>query len=119
MCSNFGPKFTYINKTFTPLMECLKQKEFKQYSVKLENIEMELFDQDPNMTMTNLSIVFGLKFATKLRNIYEEVLIFDDIDLLGSMGGTLGIFIGFSIFGYIITFLDFILDKWAELKNAG
>ena len=102
-------------KINTKIKECLQQKEFKQYSIRLEDVEMELYSLQ--LTNFNSSISFLLRFASKVTNLYEEVLIFDDIGLIGSLGGSLGLFVGFSIFGYIITFLDVILDKCAELKN--
>ena len=42
---------------------------------------------------------------------YEEVLIVDDIALLGNLGGLLGLFVGFSVFGYASTLVDIILEK--------
>ena len=42
---------------------------------------------------------------------YEEMLIVDDIALLGNLGGLLGLFVGFSVFGYASTLVDIILDK--------
>ena len=42
---------------------------------------------------------------------YEEVLIVDDIALLGNLGGLLGLFVGFSVFGYASTLVDIILVK--------
>jgi len=39
-----------------------------------------------------------LLIAHTLSNIYEEILVVDEIGLLGSIGGSLGLFIGFSFF---------------------
>jgi hypothetical protein len=35
----------------------------------------------------------------------------DEIELLGNLGGLLGLFVGFSIFGYASIVLDMILEK--------
>ena len=107
----------------TLIEECLQQKEFKQYSTRIENIEMKVYNQGPyNHHLINSSkksgVIFSMNFPSSFSNIHEEILIFDDTGLIGSLGGSLGLFVGFSLFGYIITFLDVVLDKWAELKNA-
>ena len=36
-----------------------------------------------------------------MSKVYEEYLIFDAIGMIGSVGGTLGMFIGFSMIGVI------------------
>ena len=42
--------------------------------------------------------------------MFDEMLIVDEIGLLGNLGGLLGLFVGFSIFGYVSIFLDAIVD---------
>ena len=42
---------------------------------------------------------------------YDEMLVMDEIELLGNLGGLLGLFVGFSIFGYASILLDMILEK--------
>ena len=42
--------------------------------------------------------------------VYEEMLIVDEIALMGNLGGLLGLFVGFSIFGYASIVLDAIVD---------
>ena len=68
------------------------------------------------------------KFAFPLRaKVYHEFLITDTIDLVGSVGGMLGLFIGFSfvnvvtcMMGYIGTFLasrnKFSQDIWSSIE---
>ena len=41
----------------------------------------------------------------------EEVLIFDNVGLISSLGGALGLFVGFSFFGYIGSIIDKVVDK--------
>ena len=49
------------------------------------------------------------KFASPLKaKVYEEYLITDGTTLFGSLGGTLGLFIGFSISNVVYTIMDFI-----------
>ena len=56
-------------------------------------------------------IGFYFEFPSKTRIIHEEVLIFDEIGLLGSLGGSLGIFLGFSLYGYVTKILDALLNR--------
>ena len=82
---------------------CLKQKSFVTYSTKVEKSSAYW----KNVT----NVLFFLSFTEKIKIINDEVLIFSNIDLLSSLGGALGLFIGFSFFGCIGTLLDAIVDK--------
>ena len=52
-----------------------------------------------------------LEFKFANINVYRECLIFDTIGMIGSVGGTLGLFIGFS-FSNILTILIGYLQKF-------
>ena len=41
---------------------------------------------------------------------YEETLLIDEITLIGNLGGVLGMFLGFSIFGYVSTLFDYFIN---------
>ena len=56
----------------------------------------------------NMLIYFW--FASKEIKIHQEYLIFDTNGLIGSIGGSLGLFIGFSFYGALISILAFIKD---------
>ena len=46
--------------------------------------------------------------------VYEEYLIYDGLGLIGSVGGTLGMCVGFSfssVINSIVSFLSFIKNK--------
>ena len=68
---------------------------------------------------TIMNIQFSFSFASQNVDVFEEVLIIDEISLIGLLGGSLGLFIGFSFFGYITTFLDAVLDKICEWISIG
>ena len=53
--------------------------------------------------------------ASEKINVFEETLIFDIIGLIGSLGGSLGLFVGFSCFGYLSPVLDALFDRPADL----
>ena len=60
----------------------------------------------------NIQITF--KYASNKINVYEEVLLFDETSLVGSLGGSLGLFVGFSFFGYAMPIMEVIFDKMAD-----
>ena len=96
------------------LDRCLFQKQIKQYTTAVEQVELESVIEDLNNATEDMNVHLSIKFISKFVTNFEEILIFDDISLIGSLGGSLGLFVGFSFFGYITTFLDVILDKIFE-----
>ena len=89
------------------------QKNFKQYTTRVEQVELvsESVIQDLNNVTEDMNAQFSITFASKDADIFEEILIVDEISLIGLLGGSLGLFIGFSFFGYITSFFDVIVDK--------
>ena len=55
-----------------------------------------------------------LTLASKKRNVYEEVLMIDEIGLVGSLGCSLGLFVGFSLFGYATPMIEAAFNKVAD-----
>ena len=61
---------------------------------------------------TGTEAILEYKFAEPaFVKVYQEYLIFDAIGMIGSVGGTLGLFIGLS-FGNVLTFLIGYLQKF-------
>ena len=101
------------------MRKCQRQKEFKQYTATVDIGKVKKYNHQGKQLLAD-SIMFSLAFKSNVRNIYEEILVFDDNGLIGSLGGSLGLFVGFSFFGCVATFLDVILDKvvqWKSLEN--
>ena len=53
-----------------------------------------------------MNTYFSFGLVSNRRNVYEEVLILDEIGLVGSLGGSLGLFLGFSFFDGICKCMD-------------
>lgn len=81
---NFGGK----------IRKCSKQKEFKRYSAEIRNEEIGNAGTE-TLFNTSMNIQFIFELVSKKRNVYEEVLMIDEIGLVGSLGGSLGLFVGF------------------------
>ena len=67
----------------------------------LEQVELKSVIEDLNNATEDMNVHLSITFPSKDVTIFEEILIFDEISLIGSLGGSLGLFVGFSFFGYI------------------
>ena len=96
--------------------KCLEQKVFTQYSALIGSVGLDYEDSESAESQfgTKRNLQFILRSASNKRNIFEETLIFDDIALVGSLGGSLGLFVGFSFFGYVTPILEAAFDKVAS-----
>ena len=90
------------------------QSEFRQYSIVSNDwvkIPLDSVFYTKNYRFPNASILeLQMSFSSNTYTVHEEVLILDFIGLLGSVGGSLGLFIGFSFFDYIAMFIDNLID---------
>ena len=103
------------NKIHENIRTCLEQKEITQYSARIEQIANSKIGTFLTQEADNMSQVqFIVKFTSKSRTIHEEMQIHDEIWLLGSLGGSLGLFIGFSFFGSVATLFDKFIDMLSK-----
>ena len=76
--------------------KCPKHCEWVEYhGAKLTNY----YNYDDSIwknTSRRFRFWWGYKFDNDLIQVYEEYLMYDAIGLIGTVGGTLGLFIGFS-----------------------
>ena len=85
--------------------KCLSQSKFTKYNSEVALVSMSTTDSTPPM------VQFLIKLGSNEVLAYEETLIIDKIGLLGNLGGLLGLFVGFSVFGYASVLFDAIVDK--------
>ena len=81
----------------------------------LDPCEVEIYS-DNNFVLArrtdkhNMSL--ALKFESMAVEVSEEYLVYDFANFIGTLGGSLGLFIGFSYTGFIGSIIDFLLDKF-------
>ena len=110
-CAKFNQN---IRKVEEKIHSCLKQKQFKQYSVAKITKDEFGTDESEFLTGNDSMVLMKFKYASKKINVYEETLMFDDTSLVGFLGGSLGLFVGFSFFGYAMPIVEAISDKMAD-----
>ena len=49
--------------------------------------------------------------------VFQEYVVYDTISMIGSVGGTLGMFIGFSFTGFISRIINGLLKLKTSLQN--
>lgn len=91
---------------------CLEQKKFKLYSARIEITEIA--NEDEGFYVDSMNTNFMFRFSSKKRIVHEEILILDEIGLIGSLGGSLGLFVGFSFFGYVMPLVEALFDKFVD-----
>ena len=112
-CSKLGNQQSVVLK----IKECLQRKEFKHYSGTTEHEEVEDDNHIEGFVNATMNIEFLVGSESNTTNVYEEILVVDDIGLVGSLGGSLGLFLGFSFFGCVTPILDAIFGKVADFFN--
>ena len=96
------------------IKECLQRKEFKHFSGTTEHDEIEYDNPFKGFINATMITEFLVGSESNTKNVYEEILIVDDIGLVGSLGGSLGLFVGLSFFGYVTPVLDVVFEKVAD-----
>ena len=95
-------------KGFLSKYKCPKPCSILEYSGKLDYLELKY--DNPKNTM----IVYLRFQSPEVLTIYEEYLIYDFNGMLGSIGGTLGMFVGFSFSSIIELLINFIKNCKSE-----
>ena len=98
----------------TPLApQSLKSCTVKNPTIKDIKIEVDNVEDVENEFNFEIIVEIG---ATRPRQI--EYLIYDTLSLVGTVGGTLGLFVGFSFYDFICMIIDLFFDKLsAKFQN--
>ena len=86
--------------------DCLKQCQTK--TAILTNIRKA--KGEPIFRQGEIQLDIYLNVAPE-KITYKEYLIYDGVGMFGSIGGSLGLFVGFSIFDSVCPVLEFLLKK--------
>ena len=70
---------------------------------------------DTTWSNTNAEIYSSFTAPTVL--VIEEYLIYDSVGMIGSVGGSLGLFLGFSFLGLLSDLIDFIQRKLDQVQD--
>ena len=82
---------------------CLDQCHIEIYAEKSH--VMERTNDKQNMTLI-------IKYDTMAIKVSEEYLVYDFANFIGTLGGSLGLFIGFSYTGFIGSIIDILFEKF-------
>ena len=88
----------------------MKSKCLKQCKVKSSALDVTEIEQEPFHPIGDVQVSLFL-IVTPEQVFHKEYLVYDDIGMIGSIGGSLGLFIGFSLFDSLTMIMDFILRK--------
>ena len=70
---------------------------------------------DATWNNTNAEIYSSFTAPTVV--VSEEYLIYDSVGMIGSVGGSLGLFLGFSFLGLLSDLIDFVQRKLDQVPN--
>ena len=91
------------------IMDCIKPCKINTY----KGSDIEYLYHNSTSNEAHFSFQLGL-----VKTVSKELLIYDTNDMIGSIGGSLGLFLGFSFFGIVSFFIDKIFEFWIKIKNS-
>ena len=92
--------------------QCTSQCTTKEYSARFTFTGLEL--PYLNMRYGNKSADLILFYGTTARTLVQEYWVYDTKGMIGTLGGSLGLFLGFSFYGVISDLLDLLWKRIAK-----
>ena len=96
---NGGPKVW--NNLHEEFQNCLNPCEMVTYKDSRLELNEPMYVENSGPTRVRFELVMN-----DIRKIEKQVLVYDTIDVIGAIGGSLGLFLGFSFFDVISKCLD-------------
>ena len=87
------------------IRNCKIQCQIEEYTGEFSKNSIEVNEYG------NRSADIMISSSADLRTVTREYWVYDAAGLVGNVGGSLGLFIGFSFFGFFSDFLDFLRNK--------
>ena len=110
-CSNDDEEYCMIGlENYITYME-LKSECLKQCKNKVATLDINRVLSKPVFPIGNVQLEMYFHMAPE-RLSYKEYLIYDGITMFGSIGGSLGLFVGFSLFDSLSLVLECVLKKF-------
>ena len=101
-----------VQKKITPLApSTLKSCHMKSPKIKEALSQRDVSTIDPYESDFSVIIEMGSN-----REYNREYLIYDTLSLIGTVGGTLGLFVGFSFYDFVIMIIRYLLSKAKDIK---
>ena len=89
----------------------MKSKCLKQCKVKSSALDVTEIEQEPFHPIGDVQVSLFL-IVTPEQVFHKEYLVYDDIGMIGSIGGSLGLFVGFSMYDTLCMIVDLVLKKF-------
>ena len=102
---NGGPK---VWNPMPSLFSCPKPCKIISYTGSI--VEYSYYNASVNEASFRIEVDTVIKVG-------KELLVYDTNDMIGSIGGSLGLYLGFSFYGIASTLIDKLLETWIKVKQ--
>ena len=104
-------KFDGDGKWWPEYVGCYKTKEALVYTLDYSINQVHI-------SVTDLNTIVYISMWSMTTEVKEEVEVITTADLIGSVGGSCGMFFGFSISAYVLFIMEKILDRISVLTKG-
>ena len=109
---NGGPKVW--NSLYDKIQKCQNPCKMIMYKDSRLVLTKPMYVKERGQTLVRFELVMN-----SIRRIEKQVLVYDTTDVIGAIGGSLGLFLGFSFFDFISKCLDNLIMRLLGFKVTG